>query len=541
MNRNGDTHLIAIAVEPITHGNEFCGVIGVDVDLAFLQIIADKISIFNNSGKMSVVSNNGTVAAFTGSPEQISQQVGQVYQAAGALPQRIRSGEEITEISNGLLYAFAPFTLCTLNMPWSVGIVVPVDNIIEAPIALMWKQIIIFGGITVVMLVAVFFGALSVTRPLSTLLQGMKSIRNGDFSHSLTVRTHDEIGELANVFNLMRKKIEKMLQELHQHQEKLEEKVLQRTMQLKEKNRELNKANEELYLAMDAIQEAQEKLLQNEKLAIVGQMSGIVAHEVLNPVSAVSIRVETNIEQARRTLAVIEKMHDIMLAAERDFQDKADKQEEIIAELRKQFPLIVKIGVSLKKNQEARLEDLYFLEKQMNRIVRIVDNLRQMSKTKKDIEPVSLNKLINEVLEDMGDGLRKRKVLVKRELAPVPPLNADHTELYSIISNLVRNAMQAVEKTPKTSERIITVQLIHRDDDFLELEVQDNGAGVEPELRNSIFEPGFTSRGRKGTGLGLSFSRKIARSYHGDLVLLDRKPGTGTAFQVLLPLHQENV
>jgi two-component system sensor histidine kinase HupT/HoxJ len=369
----------------------------------------------------------------------------------------------------------------------------------------------------------------------------MKSIRNGDFSHTLTVRTHDEIGELANVFNLMREKIEEMLQELHQHQEKLEEKVLQRTMQLKEKNRELNKANEELYLAMDAIQEAQEKLLQNEKLAIVGQMSGIVAHEVLNPVSAVSIRIETNIEQARRTLAVIEKMHDILLAAERDFHDKADKQEEIIAELRKQFPLIVKIGDSLKKNQEARLEDLYFLEKQMNRIVRIVDNLRQMSKTKKDIEPVSLNKLVNEVLEDMGDGLRKRNVQVIRELAQVPSLNADHTELYSIVSNLVRNAMQAVEKIPKTSERIITVQLIHRDDEFLELVVQDNGEGVAPEMRDSIFEPGFTSRGRKGTGLGLSFSRKIARSYHGDLVLLDREPGTGAAFQVLLPLNQENV
>jgi len=164
-----------------------------------------------------------------------------------------------------------------------------------------------------------------------------------------------------------------------------------------------------------------------------------------------------------------------------------------------------------------------------------------MSKTRKDIEPVSLNKLVNEVLDDMSDGLRKRNVQVLRELAPVPSIKADHTELYSIVSNLIRNAMQAVEKNPKTSQRKITVQLKHRDDDFLELLVQDNGEGVSPEMQGTIFEPGFTSRGRKGTGLGLSFSRKIARSYHGDLVLLDRKPGTGAAFQVVLPLNQENV
>ena len=195
----------------------------------------------------------------------------------------------------------------------------------------------------------------------------------------------------------------------------------------------------------------------------------------------------------------------------------------------------------MKKNQEARLEDLYFLEKQMNRIVRIVDNLRQMSKTKKDIEPVALHKLVNEVIEDMSDGLRKRDVQVIREIAPVPPLNADHTELYSIVSNLVRNAMQAVEKIPKTSERKITVQLQQRDDEVLELVVQDNGEGVSSELQSSIFEPGFTSKGRKGTGLGLSFSRKIARTYHGDLVLLEREPGTGAAFQVILPLDQDDV
>lgn len=537
-NIDGD-HLIAVAVAPIIPDNQFVGVVGVDIDLAFLQAMAGQLTIFDNSGKMSVVSNNGTIAAFTGEPHHIGRHVSQAYHEAKDLQQQIRSGEEIIEIREGLLYAFAPVIVGHTDRPWAVGIVVPIDKIIEGPMSLMWKQIVIFGGITVLIFIVASCGALSFTKPLSTLVEGMKNIRNGDFSQELTVRSHDEIGEVAIVFNLMRVKLEQTLRELQEHQEMLEEKVFHRTMELKEKNEALNKANEELNLAMVAIRDAQDQLLQNEKLAVVGQMSGIVAHEVLNPVAAVSIRIETNIKQAQRTLSVIKKMNNVAAAAEKDLQENIDKLDAIIPAFQQQLSLIVKIGDALQKNQEERLEDLYFLEKQLGRIVRIIDNLRQMSKTKKHIEPVNLSKLANEVLDDMGDGLRKRDIKVVRKFLPVPPILADHTELYSIVSNLIRNAMQSLEKKDKSTQRIIMVRLVHRDDDFLELVVQDNGIGIAPESRDLLFEPGFTSKGRKGTGLGLSFSRKVARSYHGDILLLDRKQEEGAVFQVLLPLSQE--
>ena len=315
----------------------------------------------------------------------------------------------------------------------------------------------------------------------------MKSIRAGDFSNELKIKRDDEIGEVATGFNLMRTKLDQTLKELHQHKEVLEDKIMQRTKLLNSKNLELNKVNEELRLAMETIKQAQEKLLLNEKLAIVGQMSGIVDHEVLNPVSAISIRIERNIEQARRTLEVIDKLIKTTTGLESDLLAGDDRLMADEAALQQKLSLLIKIGSSLKINQEARISDFLFLEKQTNRVVRIVDNLRQMSKNRKHIEPVQLDKLVNEVLEDMSDGLSKRGVQVVRELSVVPPVRADAAEIYSIVSNLVRNAMQSLEKQDKAFERLITVRLSLRDDYCLELEVRDNGAGIPPENRGLMF------------------------------------------------------
>ena len=532
IDKGGDNEqVIAVAVAPILPDNDFVGVVGIDVDLTFLQTMADKISIFNNLGKMSIIGNNGTIVAFTGKRDYVGQRIEQVHTNAIELQQRIRQGKEVVEILDGLLHAFTPVQIGRSDRSWAVAIVVPVDKVVDASMALMWKQIIIFAALTLLILIAALFGARSITKPLSSLVEGMQSIKEGDFSKKLDIRSHDEIGKLATMFNLMRVKIYETLHDLQEHQEKLEEKVSQRTIQIK-------KTNEELNGALEAAKEAQEHLLQTEKLAVVGQMSGIVAHEVLNPVAAVSIRVETNIEQANRTLAVIDKMNTLLVALQRKMQSSGDFHDDGQSILQEQLPMLVKIGASLKKNQEARLDDFHFLDRQMVRVVRIVDNLRQMSKSQKFIEPVYLDKLVNEVLEDMSDGMKKRKITVISNISPVPLLKADQTELYSIVSNLVRNAMQSVAKQYKVPERKILVHLSQREDNFLELVIHDNGIGIDPENRQSIFEPGFTNKGRKGTGLGLSFSRKVARSYHGDIVLLEHD-GEGAAFQVLLPLDEE--
>ncbi|MCB2183615.1 MAG: GHKL domain-containing protein [Desulfobulbaceae bacterium] len=532
-NENGKNHLIAVTVSPIIPEGQFVGVVGIDIDLTFLQAMADNMNIFNNQGKMAVIGYNGTIAAFTGNPDSLGQHIEQIYGDTEDLQKRIKLAEEIVEIRDGQLHAFTSFQIDQSDRPWQVAVVVPINRVVAAPISLMWKQIILFAAITVVVLIAAFFGALSLTKPLSTLVDGMKSIKDGDFSKELIVRSHDEeIDEVVTVFNLMRIKLDETLHELQEHQEKLEEKVSMRTFQLKGKNKELE-------VAMEAIKDAQEQLLQNEKLAVVGQMSGIVAHEVLNPVAAVSIRIESNIEQANRSLEVIDKLNTLLAKLEKELQNAAEQIGKEKPTLLKDFPMLFKIGTSLRMNQQARLEDFYFLDKQINRVVRIIDNLRQMSKSRQHIEPIHLDKMINEVLDDMGDGLRKRKIQVLPNISSVPPLQADHSEIYSIVSNLVRNAVQSLEKQDRVPEKRLLIHLARRSDNFLELVIQDNGIGIEPEHRNSIFEPGFTSKGRTGTGLGLSFSRKVARSYHGDLVLLNQKYGEGAAFQVLLPLNQE--
>jgi two-component system, NtrC family, sensor kinase len=370
-----------------------------------------------------------------------------------------------------------------------------------------------------------------IIKRLFLLLTGIQYIRSGDFSHELIIPGKDEISEVATIFNLMRLKLQAMLQEITEYQELLEEKVILRTMELKEKNNELINTNHELQQAMSTIRETQEELLKVEKFAVAGQMSGIVAHEVLNPITTIILRVELNIKRATKSLMIYDKLDKITTRLSNQL-----KTGELVKE-QKDLQLINKINTAMKKNQEERFDDFQFLHKQLNRVVKIVDGLRQMSKTKKHIEPIDLSKLIIDLVDDMTDGLKKRKIKVNLDLSEVPIIQADNMEMYSIFSNLIRNGIQAIEKQTEIREKLINITLRTTKNEFMEILVTDTGIGVQEERLENIFEPGFTNKGREGTGLGLSFSRKVARSYSGDLILLESEFGKGSTFQVSLPVN----
>lgn len=375
-----------------------------------------------------------------------------------------------------------------------------------------------------------------ITGPLSILLDGIQRIRHNDFSHPVNVDSLDELGEVAKIFDLMRIKLQQTLLQLQEHQEQLENKVASRTKELQCANYELVAVNKELHSAMKSLQDTQEELLKAEKYAVVGQMSGIVAHEVLNPITTISLRIESNVERSKKSIMVIGKLRSLACELQAQFMSaglKDDDAETVMENLK----MLQKIAGALEQNQQERSDDFVFLEKQISRVLRIVDGLRQMAKSTKVIENIKIETVINEVVADMDDSLKKRQVTVERRFEKVQHIQADHTEIYSIVSNLIRNAMQAIDKqTDIDNARTIYIDLKSLEENGAKVGIliTDTGVGIAPEKWETIFEPDFTSKGREGTGLGLSYTRKLARGYDGDIVVRESERGHGTTFEVIL-------
>ncbi len=304
--------------------------------------------------------------------------------------------------------------------------------------------------------------------------------------------------------------------------------------------RERKRLEEDKNQAAIRLSETRDELMAAEKLAVVGQMSGMVAHEVLNPISAINVRISMALPAMDELARVIEVMEKIT----RNWQDK-NGDNTLATHLasengQKDLMILGRIATALREKHSERSEDFRFLDRQVTRIIKIIDNLREMSRHQKTEEDVDLTRLINEVIEDQRDGLGKRKITVEKEFTAAPGLRADFMEIYSIFSNLLRNSIHAIDTRGGGDGRIKFKVKI--DEDMAEVTVSDNGCGMTAETMENLFTPGFTSKGRKGTGLGLSYSRKIARAMHGDLFLSASKAGEGSTFKVFLPLaeKQEN-
>ncbi len=315
----------------------------------------------------------------------------------------------------------------------------------------------------------------------------------------------------------------------------LEENFKNLVNEIEMRNSQLSNANEELSLTIKDLIQTKDELVQAEKLAIVGQMSGVVAHEILNPISAIAIRLEKNLANARKTLLVLEKQQNIIAKLDNNHSG-LNGDPDIFAKVKENLKMLTKITQAQQENQHLRLTDLEFIDRLVTKLIKIVDGFRQMSKTKKQIEPINLHLLINEVIADLQDQLQKNKIKLNLQLAQTEIFEADYMELNLVISNLLRNAIQAIEMHPQKTNHSISIDLTSNKNDCLKILIHDTGIGIPKDNFEKIFAPTFTSKGKKGTGVGLSVSRKIVRSYHGELSLISSESDKGTTFQIELCL-----
>lgn len=225
---------------------------------------------------------------------------------------------------------------------------------------------------------------------------------------------------------------------------------------------------------------AQEELIQRERLAALGEMSAVVAHEVRNPVA-----------------------------------------------------VIFNAAATMRKNPDERDKLLRIVEEEAGRLKQMVTDLLDFARpTSVRLVAEPLAPIIESALEAVRQGTGKTSIDVEVVLdGRVPPLLCDVRLLRQAVVNLVTNALQAPERKGPVR---ITVAMAG--DTHVLLTVIDDGAGVSAEIAERIFRPFFTTR-PTGTGLGLAVVQRIVEAHGGELAHR-ATPGGGATFEVQLPLRR---
>ncbi len=278
-----------------------------------------------------------------------------------------------------------------------------------------------------------------------------------------------------------------------------------RNRQLQE---EVERQTADLNEALHSLRAAQAQLVQQEKLASLGQLTAGIAHEIKNPLNFV-----TNFAQLSRELV-----------NELNETTDPDEQAALLADL------------------QANTEKIEAHGRRADSIVRAM-----MAHARGGVgerRPVDLNSLVGEYADLAWHGFRARRpevnVLVNRDLAPdTGKVDAVPQEIGRVLINLLDNAFDAVADralaTEGTYVPTVTVST-HRRDGHAVVQVTDNGGGLSPEIRDRVFEPFFTTKPTgRGTGLGLSLSHDIVAQGHGGTLNVEGTEGEGASFVMRLP------
>ena len=287
---------------------------------------------------------------------------------------------------------------------------------------------------------------------------------------------------------------------------------------------QLKSRNQELESALMEVKLAEVQLVQSERLAAVGELAAGIAHEVNNPVNFAlnAVRtMESTVEALRELAEEVSGMdssnpQDLAQRVEA-FQKKSEGEtaRELAADL-SELSVIVADG--------------------LKRTSSLVGDLREFARPGRQSEMsegVDLEVGMRSTMKLVSHSLQAAHAEIQLEVEPgLPRLFADAGALNQVFLNLIKNAAESLDGDSGQ----IGVRL-HRCEDEVVVEVQDDGEGIPEEIQPSLFEPFFTTKETMGgTGLGLSISRGIVIAHGGRIEVVSRK-GEGTTFRIFLPLE----
>jgi len=325
------------------------------------------------------------------------------------------------------------------------------------------------GALLIVAVVSFLFVWQVVGDPIKALKNGTEHLSRGELGYQIEVQSQDEVGDLARSFNGMSLQLRAANEEIVTWAKTLEDRVEQKT-------KELNRAHDHV--------------LHVEKMASIGKMAAVVAHEVNNPLSGIL----TYAKLLRKWIGT---------------------------------------GQVEREKREEAMQCLELIASESRRCGELVKNLLTLSRTAPmNVQSTDLRAVIDRCLLLVRHQLELGGIHLQLQLAEdLPRVPCDPAQMEQVFLALIMNAIDAM---PRGGNLWLETGLSN-DETEIKIRVRDDGAGIAPDVLLQIFEPFLTTKeSGHGVGLGLAISRGIVERHNGRIEV-DSELGRGTTFTVTLP------
>ncbi len=336
-------------------------------------------------------------------------------------------------------------------------------------------------------------------KPINILIKSLGDFAKGNFSHRLEETNYLEINRLIRSYNEMAESLEKLYQSLEQ--------------QVKDRTKELEVAYSEL-------KSTQAMMVHSEKMKSLGELVAGITHEINNPVNFIYGNLIHLKNYTTDLMSVIDKYteFDSDLTEEHKRQINDLKEEIDLAFLKEDLPELIR---SCQEGTE--------------RTKNIVLDLKNFSRLEEAvINNVDLPREIDTTLNILHNKLKNRITVHKEYQENLPHVEGFGGQLNQVFMNILDNAAFAIQDKGDIWIRLKS------DGKNVTIEFEDNGCGMDEEIRKKVFDPFFTTKEvGQGTGLGMAISYKVIKNHNGTINLVSEK-GKGSKFTIILPITMQH-